>query len=113
LGILAQLFAPFFAAANTRPNIVLTYADDQGWKDVVYQSHGECKTPVLDTMAKQGVVFTDAYANAANCQPARACLLSGNYTSRHHAFVVSLTNRDPKKNAADSGPQLGWRCRGR
>ena len=47
-------------------------------------------------MAKKGMVFTQAYTNAANCQPARACLLSGNYTPRHHVFAVGSTNRGPK-----------------
>lgn len=42
------------------------------------------------------MVFTDAYSNAANCQPARACLLSGNYGGRHHVFAVQSTSRGPK-----------------
>ncbi len=83
--------------AASRPNIVLIYADDQGWKDIGYQSDGEFKTPVLDQLAREGMVFTDAYANAANCQPSRACLLSGNYTPRHHVFAVHSTSRGPKK----------------
>ncbi|NQZ59052.1 MAG: sulfatase, partial [Lentisphaeraceae bacterium] len=83
-------------SAAKKPNIVLIYADDQGWKDIGYQSDGEFKTPVLDDLAKRGMVFSDAYTNAANCQPARACLLSGNYTPRHHVFAVHSTNRGPK-----------------
>ncbi|MFC4995279.1 sulfatase [Rubritalea tangerina] len=84
------------AAGAKKPNIVLIYADDLGYKDVGYQSDGSYQTPVLDRMAKEGMVFTDAYTNAANCQPARACLLSGNYTPRHHVFAVGSTNRGPK-----------------
>lgn len=79
-----------------KPNIVLIYADDLGWKDVGYQSEGNFKTPNLDKLVKQGMVFTDAYSNAANCQPARACLLSGNYGGRHHVFAVQSTSRGPK-----------------
>ena len=90
------LFFALTASAQKKPNIVLIYADDQGWKDIGYQSNGEFKTPVLDDLAKRGMVFTDAYTNAANCQPARACLLSGNYTPRHHVFAVGSTNRGPK-----------------
>ncbi|NIP68664.1 MAG: sulfatase-like hydrolase/transferase [Planctomycetales bacterium] len=81
---------------TTRPNIVLIYADDQGWRDIGYNSDGTFKTPVLDKLAQEGMVFTNAYTNAANCQPARACLLSGNYTPRHHVFAVHSTNRGPK-----------------
>ena len=86
------------APAEQPPNIVLIYADDQGWKDVGYQSGGKVQTPVLDRMAKEGMVFTDAYTNAANCQPARACILSGNYGPRHHVFAVNDTNRGPKEH---------------
>jgi len=95
-----QILCCFLGALSTlaqrKPNIVLIYADDQGWKDVGYQSDGQFQTPVIDDLAKRGMVFTDAYTNAANCQPARACLLSGNYTARHHVFAVSSTNRGPK-----------------
>ncbi|NWK55852.1 sulfatase [Verrucomicrobiaceae bacterium N1E253] len=83
-------------AETEKPNIVVIYADDLGYKDVGYQSDGEYQTPVLDQLAKEGMVFTDAYTNAANCQPARACLLSGNYTPRHHVFAVHSTSRGPK-----------------
>ncbi|MGB0774311.1 MAG: sulfatase-like hydrolase/transferase [Akkermansiaceae bacterium] len=96
LATLLVLTAASTYAAPDKPNIVLIYADDLGYKDVGYQSKGIYKTPVLDRLAKQGMVFTDAYSNAANCQPARACLLSGNYTPRHHVFAVSSTSRGPK-----------------
>ena len=78
------------------PNIVLIYADDLGYKDVGYQSEANYKTPHLDKLTQQGMVFTDAYSNAANCQPARACLLSGTYNPRHHVFAVGSTNRGPE-----------------
>ncbi len=84
------------AVDGEKPNIVVIYADDLGYRDVGYQSDGAYQTPVLDQLAKDGMVFTDAYTNAANCQPARACLLSGNYTARHHVFAVSSTSRGPK-----------------
>jgi len=96
VGLCASVMMLQAAVAKKKPNIVLIYADDQGWKDIGYQSDGEFKTPVLDKMAKQGMIFTDAYTNAANCQPARACLLSGNYTPRHHVFAVNSTSRGPK-----------------
>jgi arylsulfatase A-like enzyme len=92
---IASLIA--IAALAEQPNIVLIYADDLGYRDVGYQSDGVFKTPVLDQLTTEGMVFTDAYTNAANCQPARACLLSGNYTPRHHVFAVNSTNRGPKQ----------------
>jgi arylsulfatase A-like enzyme len=96
---LAALFAPatlFAADAPKKPNIVLILADDLGWKDVGYQGSDFYETPNLDALAKQGMVFSNAYASAGNCAPSRACLLSGQYTPRHHVFAVGDTDRGPK-----------------
>ena len=84
------------APGAARPNIVLIFADDLGWKDVGYQGSDFHETPNLDALAKQGMVFTNAYAGAGNCAPSRACLLSGQYTPRHGVYAVGDTNRGPK-----------------
>jgi len=88
-----------FAAETGRtgkPNIVLIFADDLGWKDVGYQGSDFMETPNIDRLAKEGVVFTAGYAAAGNCMPSRACLLSGNYTPRHHVYAVGSTDRGRK-----------------
>lgn len=79
-----------------RPNIVLIFADDLGWADVGYQGSDFYETPNIDALAKQGMVFTAAYAAAGNCAPSRACLMSGTYTPRHHVYAVGSTDRGPK-----------------
>jgi arylsulfatase A-like enzyme len=84
------------AAAADRPNIVLIFADDLGWKDVGYNGSDFHETPHLDRLARQGMVFHQAYAAAGNCAPSRACLLSGNYTPRHHVYAVGNTGRGPR-----------------
>ncbi len=81
---------------QTPPNIVLIFADDLGWKDVGYQGSDFYETPVLDRLAKEGMVFSNAYAAAGNCAPSRACLLSGNYGPRHGVYAVGSTDRGPK-----------------
>ncbi|MDP0491069.1 MAG: sulfatase [Verrucomicrobiota bacterium JB023] len=87
--------AGWLSAKPGQPNIVLIYADDLGWKDVGYQGDGFIETPVLDALQKEGMSFTNAYASSGNCQPSRACLLSGNYTPRHHVYAVHSTKRGP------------------
>ena len=62
---------PTMAGAEDRPNFVLIFADDQGWKDVGYQSDGKFLTPNIDGLARDGMVFTDAYAASGNCAPSR------------------------------------------
>jgi arylsulfatase/uncharacterized sulfatase len=70
----------------TRPNILLVLADDLGFSDLA--SYGsEISTPNLDTVAAQGVRFTN-YHTAANCAPARAMLLTG--VDAHVAGVPNI-----------------------
>ena len=78
-----------------KPNIVLIFADDLGWKDVGYQGSDFYETPNIDRLAKEGMVFRSGYAAAGNCTPSRACLLSGNYTPRHGVYAVGSTTRGP------------------
>ncbi len=84
-------------AARPRPNIVLIFADDLGWKDAGFNGSDYYETPNLDRFSKQGMVFTQAYACGANCAPSRACLLSGQYTPRHGVYAVGDTKRGPEK----------------
>ncbi len=91
------LISSLGAAESAAPNIVLIFADDLGWADVGYHGHTDFyETPHIDKLAKSGMVFTNAYAAAGNCAPSRACLLSGNYTPRHHVYAVTSTDRGPK-----------------
>lgn len=76
-----------------QPNIVLFYADDLGWRDLACMGSKFYDTPHIDRLAAEGMLFTDAYANAPNCAPSRACLMSGQYTPRHGVFTVGSPNR--------------------
>lgn len=83
------------STAAERPNIVLIFADDLGWQEPGFAGSDFNETPHLDRLAKQGMVFTQAYAAAGNCAPSRACLLSGQYTPRHGVYAVGSTDRGP------------------
>jgi arylsulfatase A-like enzyme len=96
--VLVPLSASAQSAARTasRPNIVLILADDLGWADVGYQGTDFYETPNIDRLARQGMVFTQAYAGAGNCTPSRAVLLSGQYGPRHGVYAVGSTERGPR-----------------
>jgi len=81
------------SVAAEKPNILFIYLDDFGWKDTQYMGSDFYETPHIDALAREGMVFTDAYSSAANCAPARACLLSGQYTPRHQVFNVGTRAR--------------------
>jgi arylsulfatase A-like enzyme len=69
-----------------------------GWTDVGFMGAKYYETPNIDRLAKNGMIFTQAYANAANCAPTRACLLSGQYTPRHGVFTVAGSERGKSKD---------------
>ena len=62
---------------DTKPNILLVMADDQGYGDAGFTGHPFVKTPHLDAMAKAGVVFNRFYAGAPVCSPTRASVMTG------------------------------------
>lgn len=73
-------------AAQRPPNIVLIVADDLGWNDLSFNggglAGGAVRTPRIDSIAAEGVNFTQGYAANATCAPSRAALLSGRYSTR-------------------------------
>jgi len=80
-------------AARKRPSFVFILIDDMGWKDVGFMGSRYYETPYIDRLAGQGMVFTNAYANAPNCAPTRACLMSGQYAPRHGVYTVGTSAR--------------------
>jgi uncharacterized sulfatase len=68
------------------PNIILILADDMGFNDVsLYNggaADGTLKTPNIDALAYQGVVFQNGYSANAVCAPSRATILTGRYSTR-------------------------------
>jgi arylsulfatase A-like enzyme len=78
---------PIGRSSNERPpNIVLILADDLGWNDLTFNgggvAGGSVPTPHIDSIAADGVAFTNGYAANATCAPSRAALLSGRYATR-------------------------------
>ncbi|MFH1264958.1 MAG: sulfatase-like hydrolase/transferase [Planctomycetota bacterium] len=81
---LLLLLVPVAATAaapgeKPRPNIVLIIADDLGYGDLACYGCPDTRTPVLDRLAREGVRFTNFYANAPECTPTRTALMTGRY----------------------------------
>ncbi|MFW6310500.1 MAG: sulfatase-like hydrolase/transferase, partial [Prolixibacteraceae bacterium] len=65
------------------PNIVFILADDMGYGDVsAYNENSKIKTPFIDQLAEEGVMFTDAHTSSAVCTPTRYGILTGRYNWR-------------------------------
>lgn len=86
------------SAAAAAPNIVLIVADDLGYTDLACFGSDYYETPNIDRLATQGMTFTNAYANAPNCAPTRACLMSGLYSPRHGVYTVGNADRGAAKD---------------
>jgi arylsulfatase A-like enzyme len=70
------------AAEARRPNIVFVLVDDVGYGDLGCTGATDIRTPHIDRLAKEGVRFTDFYANAPVCTPSRAAFLTGRWQQR-------------------------------
>jgi arylsulfatase A len=99
------------AAAEGPPNVILVLIDDLGWRDAGFMGNTFVETPNIDRLAREGIVFEQAYASAPNCAPTRACLMSGQLPPRHGVYTV-VDPRQPvgapwhKLVAADSNPEM-------
>ncbi|MEQ8705726.1 MAG: sulfatase [Phaeodactylibacter sp.] len=93
----AQSPADATLSGGNQPNIIFILADDLGWADVGFNGAKYYETPNLDRLAASGITFSNAYANAANCAPTRASILSGQYTPRHGILTVKASNRGDQK----------------
>jgi len=75
-------FVPFAACSADQPNIIVLLADDLGYGELSCQGNPEIPTPHIDSIAANGVRFTQAYVTAPNCSPSRAGLLTGRIPTR-------------------------------
>lgn len=88
--------------APDRPNIVLIITDDMGYADIGSYGARDVRTPHLDRLAREGVRFTDFYANATTCTPTRAGLITGRYQQRY-GVEQPLSADGPTPVAGDRG----------
>ncbi len=65
-----------------KPNVVLIVADDLGYADLGVQGATDVRTPHVDSIAANGIRFTNGYASGCVCSPTRAGLLTGRYQQR-------------------------------
>lgn len=89
---LAQSASP---APQPLPNIVIIVSDDHGWEDYGFMRHRDVRTPSIDTLASEGLVFTRGYVPTALCRPSLASLVTGLHPHQH-----GITGNDPPAGVA-------------
>ncbi|MCI0737577.1 MAG: sulfatase-like hydrolase/transferase [Gemmataceae bacterium] len=92
LRALAALLALLFAgsplcAQGKKTNILIILCDDVGYGEFGFQGNKQIPTPNIDSIAKNGIRFTQGYVSGPYCSPTRAGLLTGRYQTRYgHEF---------------------------
>jgi len=110
------LVLTFFLAANafgqdqkhSKPNIVVFLVDDMGWQDTSVPFWGQVTnfnkryhTPNMERLAREGMKFTNAYANPV-CTPTRVSLLTGVNAAHHRVTHWTSPNQNTNTDFADS-----------
>ncbi|MFW6309402.1 MAG: sulfatase-like hydrolase/transferase [bacterium] len=71
---------------NKKPNVIFIFSDQQRWDTMGCYGQELDVTPNLDRMAKEGVLFENAFTCQPVCGPARACLQTGKYATEIGCF---------------------------
>ena len=71
-------------SADKKPNIIFIMADDLGYNELGCYGQQKIKTPNVDLLASQGMLFTDYYTGSAVCAPARCNLMTGRHGGHAH-----------------------------
>jgi arylsulfatase A len=87
--------------AQTKPNVIFIMADDLGYGDLGCYGQKLIATPNIDSLAKNGIQFTQFYAGTSVCAPSRASLLTGKHTGHTSVqgnFEIEPEGQLPIKN---------------
>lgn len=99
LSLLCTFTLSWSALADAPPNVVFIVSDDQAWSDYGFMGHPEVRTPHLDKLASQSLLFTRGYVPSSLCCPSLASIISGQYP--HQSFITS--NDPPAIKGKKSG----------
>jgi len=81
--MVATVLAGRWPALAAAPNVVLILSDDQHWSDYGFMGHEQLRTPALDRLARESLVFTRGYVPSSLCCPSLASLITGRYPHEH------------------------------
>ena len=91
---LSSFLAAASSYAESPPNFLIIFTDDQGYGDVSTYHPSDCQTPNIDRLASEGMLFVNMRANCTVCSPSRAALMTGRFPDRAGVPGVIRTNPD-------------------
>jgi len=83
LGLMGMNSTGVVRGKEVPPNIVFILSDDHRWDALSYLGHPIAETPNMDRLAKEGVLFENAYCTTSLCSLSRASFLTGQYAHNH------------------------------
>lgn len=97
---------------DEKPNVIVLLIDDAGYADFGFAGSEDLKTPNIDQLANDGVVFSDAHVSASVCGPSRAGLMTGRYQQRF-GFECNPDSKDgidlSERTIADAMKSAGYK----
>ncbi|WP_111709561.1 sulfatase family protein [Lutibacter citreus] len=91
-----------------QPNIVFIIADDVSWEDIGPYGNTKIRTPNLNQLAKDGMVFTEAFLTTSSCSPSRTSIISGLYPHNTDAEQLSWPLPESKKTFVQELKSAGY-----
>jgi len=89
------------AGHHEKPNVILILSDDQAYNDYSFMGHEHIKTPAIDKLASESLVYTRGYVTTSICSPSLATMLTGLYPHEH-----KTTGNDP--HSKTPGAREAW-----
>ena len=93
----SALFAKSAKPNPQKPNIIFILADDMGYADLSCTGSHHIKTPNIDSIASNGVFFTQGYSSSSICSPTRTALATGCYQQRFELGLYEPLNPNAPK----------------
>ena len=88
--VLAFFYTLATSAVAAPPNVVMIIGDDQAWTDYGFMGHPHIRTPHLDKLAAESLVFKRGYVPSSLCRASLATMITGLYPHQH-----LITSNDP------------------
>jgi N-sulfoglucosamine sulfohydrolase len=122
IGTSCLLLLPFVGARaettqNNRPNILFCIADDQSFPHAGAYGCKWVKTPAFDKVAREGILFTNAYTPNAKCAPSRSCILTGRNSwqleeAANHVPFFPEKFKTYAESLVENGYHVGYTAKG-
>jgi N-sulfoglucosamine sulfohydrolase len=109
LMIMLCMLACSVYAKSTKPNMIVIIGDDICWRDFGFMGSNNVKTPNLDKLASEGLVFDRLYSAASMCAPCRTHIYTGLYPVRSGGYPNHCVTKTGTKSVVHYLGEQGYR----